>query len=175
MIAGSARGLKLKAEEGLAARPTLDRVKESMFNMLTGFLPSARALDLFAGSGALGVAALSRGASHCTFVDVRDEAVAVVRQNVSAARFDGRATIRRSSFDGYLKETNETFDLILLDPPYGGAYLEPSLWLIRVGSLLAPDGVIVCEMDDTDAFDAHGFSVYRDKRYGRVRLVLLRQ
>lgn len=173
VIAGSARGAKLKAAEGLSVRPTLDRVKESIFSMLTGRIVDSEVLDLFAGSGALGIEALSRGAANCTFVDHAEASLAVVRDNLAHTRLNERAQVVRSDFAAFLAACGAQFDLILLDPPYGGDLLAQALTAIAAHGVLREGGCILCELDGPDPVDPCGFSVYRDKRYGRVRVLLL--
>ena len=119
VIAGSARGVKLATlPGGDVTRPTQDRVKEGMFSAVQFLLEGARVLDLFAGSGQLGIEALSRGAARCVFIDENRAACAVVRQNLKAAGLYEKASVAESSAERYLAACRESFDLILLDPPY---------------------------------------------------------
>ena len=176
VISGSARGLKLISPTGLDTRPTLDRVKEALFSMLTPELRDARVLDLFAGSGALGVEALSRGSAEAVFVDNSPEARAAAAKNLENARLTGRAKVVPGDALKFLASQNEPFDIIFLDPPYGGGLYGKALGLVAERELLSPDGVIAVEWDgavETPEFPPC-FARERDRRYGRVNITLLR-
>lgn len=177
VISGSARGLKLTAPAGLDTRPTLDRVKEALFNILAPELRGARVLDLFAGSGALGIEALSRGGDGAVFVDSAGAARDAVKKNLAAARLEDRAEIVAGDALDYLRRCGGKFDLIFLDPPYGGGLYEKALGLIAGRGLLAPGGAVAAEWDDTvdEPFFPPAFAREKDRRYGRVRLTILRQ
>lgn len=176
MISGSARGRKLASPEGLDVRPTLDRVKESVFNMLSFIVADACVLDLFAGSGALGIEALSRGAEKAVFVDASSVSLEIVRQNLTLTRLGDKAECVLSDFSSYLTRCSKRFDLIFLDPPYAAGFLEPALTAIRNKRLLAPEGLVVCELDSADHFSCpEGFAVYRDKKYGKARILLMKE
>lgn len=175
VIAGSARGTKLVACEGRSVRPTLDRVKESVFSMLTGRIADARALDLFAGSGALGIEALSRGARSCVFVDKSRQHLDVAQQNIQKTRLAERASLVCADFAQYLRSAEGPFELVFLDPPYGGTFVGDALAHIRERGLLAPDGLVVCELDGPDEIDVGEMQIVRDRQYGRVRILILTQ
>lgn len=173
VIAGRARGTRLVSREGLEVRPTLDRVKEAMFSMLTGRVAGRETLDLFAGSGALGIEALSRGASHCVFVDSSAQSAECIRKNLELTHLSACADVFRQDAVASLAGLNRKFGLILMDPPYGKGLTEQALEAIRRYDCLAEGGLILCELDAVDSFDPCGFIPVRDKRYGRVRVVLL--
>ena len=176
VISGSARGLKLASPEGLDTRPTLDRVKEALFSILAPELRGAAVLDLFAGSGALGIEALSRGGERAVFVDKSPKAVAVIKKNLESSRLRERATIlERDSLD-YLRDCGGGFDLIFLDPPYGGGLYERALGLIAEKKLLSPGGAVAAEWDEAVGAPAfpEGFVREKDRRYGRVHISILR-
>lgn len=169
VVAGSARGLRLEAPAGHGTRPTTDRVREATFNALhsAGALVGAEVLDAFAGSGALGIEALSRGAARCTFVEADRAARAVVEANLATTRLAGRATVVGGDARLHLGATAASYDLVLLDPPHAGTDW-PAL-LDDVASRLAPAGVVVAESDRpvVDATTGEGpWSVLREKRYG---------
>jgi len=145
VISGSARGLKLIAPDGLGTRPTTDRVKESLFNIIQPYIPAKSVLDLFGGSGALGIEALSRGSDSCVFVDVDKKAIDIIKQNVEKARLKERANIIKSDVFSYLSCCNEKFDIIFLDPPYNKGFLDKVFEKIFEKNLLKKDGVIVVE------------------------------
>ncbi len=175
VISGSARGLNLISPEGQSTRPTLDRVKEALFSMLQPYVIDAAVLDLFAGSGALGIEALSRGAEKAVFVDSSREASEAVRRNLEKSRLSDRAELVTGDYTSYLNRCKESFSLILLDPPYGGGYYETALGLIAEKGLLSKDGIIAAEWDEavhTPVFPPCYESI-RDRKYGRVHISLL--
>ena len=175
VISGSARGLKLLSLNSLATRPTLDRVKEAMFSILTPYLASASVLDLFAGSGALGIEALSRGADKAVFVDNSNAAMDIIKKNASSARVSAKASFALSSAEDYLKKSSLKFDIVFLDPPYAAALYKPSLDLIASKALLNEGGVIVLEWDSALPRPdiPLDFSLLKERKYGRVMLTFL--
>ena len=176
VISGSARGSKLFCPEGMAIRPTHDRVKEALFSMLGMQVASASVLDLFAGTGALGIEALSRGASSAVFVDVSQPSLKVVRDNLNKTHLEASATLVNSDFSTYLANTNEKFDLIFIDPPYAEAFLLPALKTIAQRKLLNENGIIYCESDTEPPTEIMDWCcVHRDKKYGRARILLLKE
>lgn len=146
VIAGAARGTRLTALPGEEiTRPTQDRVKEGMFSAVQFLLQGARVLDLFAGSGQLGIEALSRGAARCVFIDENRDACAVVRQNLKAAGLFEKASVAGQSAAQYLAACRERFDLILLDPPYRRG--TAAAVLPAVAAVIAPGGVVLAETE----------------------------
>ena len=145
VITGSARGAKLKTLEGLATRPTSDRVKEAVFNIIQFEVEGRRVLDLFAGSGQLAIEALSRGASYAVLVDQNADAVKVIKDNLTKTKFDQQASVFQSDYLRFLSTTRETFDIIFLDPPYAEKFLENALRKISEIDILSEGGIIVCE------------------------------
>ena len=145
VITGSARGAKLKTLEGLETRPTSDRVKEAVFNIIQFEVEGRRVLDLFAGSGQMGIEALSRGASYAVLVDRNPAAVKIIKENVKKVRFEDRTTILQADYLRYLSTCTEKFDIIFLDPPYAENFLEKSLQKISEIDILSEGGIIVCE------------------------------
>lgn len=177
VISGSARGKKLYTLEGMDIRPTLDRVKESVFNMIAFDLPGAVVLDLFCGSGALGIEALSRGADHATFVDNNPKSLAVAQKNLTETHLADHATSVLSDSLVFLKTTTEQFDIIFIDPPYESTLYQDVLAEITSRKLLKPDGQVVVELDKmtTPAFSVDGFSSQREKYYGRVKILIMKE
>lgn len=175
VISGSARGLKLMTLDGLDTRPTLDRVKEALFSMLTPYLPGAHVLDLFAGSGALGIEALSRGSDSAVFVDLLPEALNIVRKNASLAGVDGKSAFFRTDALSFLSKCSEAFDIVFLDPPYSSGLYTKALAALCDNSLLSEDGVVVMEWDSALSRPCipDAFSVIKERRYGRVMLTLV--
>lgn len=176
VISGSARGKKLISLEGLDVRPTLDRVKESVFNMIAFDIGDASVLDLFCGSGALGIEALSRGAKRAVFVDKNADALSVTKQNLTATRLDDNAKLVQSDSIVYLQNTPDVFDIILIDPPYQAQLYERVLQEIAERKLLAPDGIIVVESAENDPPEIPTglFSSVREKKYGKVKIFLIK-
>ncbi len=177
VISGSARGKKLCTTPGLDIRPTLDRVKESVFNMIAFDLPGASVLDLFCGSGALGIEALSRGADSAVFVDKHRESVNICEKNLKLTHLDKNASLVLSDSIDFLNTTNQKFDIIFIDPPYESDLYEKALSAISAHSLLAPGGQIIIESDMklTPAFDCKTFNSCREKKYGRVRILIMKE
>ena len=199
IITGEARGVMLEAPEGMETRPTADRVKEALFSMIQFDIEGRRVLDLFAGSGQLGLEALSRGASSATFIDVSKEAQNVILRNAARTKLEDRARVALYDHAAFLRGiSGEKYDLIFLDPPYGTDQMTEALSLIAERAVLRSGGYIVCETDtdeeerkkkkkekrddtsdalrdvfrgDTELFDR--FTLIRSARYGRSRITLL--
>ena len=175
VVSGTARGCKLQPVPGMNTRPTTDRVKENVFNLLQDHVRGARALDLFAGTGQLGIEALSRGAQSCDFVERDRAAYAVAEKNIRAARVADRAALHRAeAADFVARAAGRKFDLIFLDPPYGGKILENILLQIETFDILSTNGIIICESAVEDRF-AHGFALVRERRYGATLITVLQR
>jgi 16S rRNA (guanine966-N2)-methyltransferase len=174
VISGSARGKKLLPVPGMATRPTTDRVKESVFNILQFKVYQARVLDLFAGTGQMGIEALSRGASRCVFVDQATAAIRVIEKNVQAAQVGDRAKIMQTDYASFLSGCGEKFDILFLDPPYGGKVLNHALKIVEKFDILDSDGIIICESNVEDEIIVpESFSVQKTYRYGTIQLMKL--
>ena len=157
-------------------RPTHDRVKEAVFSMLTGFVSGASVLDLFTGTGALSVEALSRGAEKAILVDASQTSLSTAKANLEKTHLQEKARLIKSDYRLFLENCEESFDLIFLDPPYQGEYLQNALELIAGRKLLAPDGILYCETEGEPPEEASRiFQVIRDKKYGRARVLLLKE
>ncbi len=176
VISGSARGKKLISPAGLDVRPTLDRVKESVFNMIAFDIPNCSVLDLFCGSGALGIESLSRGAASAVFVDMSRDSLSFAKQNLVATRLESRAETVLSDSITYIKNTTKTFDIIFIDPPYKAGLYEEVLSSILDKKLLNPDGKIVVESakDDPPLVPEGVFSEVREKNYGKVKILIMK-
>ena len=150
IITGSARGALIETLEGENTRPTAERAKEALFSMLQFELEGRNILDLFAGSGQLGLEALSRGAASCTFTDSAREAVDIVIKNAKNAKLFDRARVSCVDYKAFLKSASgkDNYDIIFLDPPYASDFVADSIKLILEGDLLANGGKIVCETDN---------------------------
>jgi len=177
VISGSARGIVLKSPDGMLTRPTADRVKEAMFSILQFDLPGAKVLDLFGGTGQLGIEALSRGASAAVFVDERDAACKIIRENLSKTGFANYSRVVRSDYVSYLRSCKEKYNIILLDPPYTEVFLENSLKMITEIDILQSGGIIVAEHPAEKTLYAkfEGLIHSKDYRYGKTVLTLFRK
>lgn len=174
VITGTARGRRLETLAGEDTRPTAERVKEALFSAIQFDIEGRRVLDLFAGSGQLGIEALSRGAAGCVFVDKNPEAALVIRRNLKAAGFSAGTQVLSLEAASYLAHAKDVFDLVFLDPPYAAGLLEPSLALAAAHT--APGGVIVCESGAGQPLPgrAGNLSLARTYRYGRVHIRIYR-
>ena len=172
VITGSARGRRLRELEGLETRPTTDRVKESMFNILQFDIEGSRVLDLFAGTGQLGIEALSRGAAAAVFVEQRRDAVALIRENLKLTGLTDRARVVSGDALSYLAGAGERFDLVFLDPPYAAGLWKPALEALSRFDILLDHGIILCESPQDEALpDVVGSCrIHRTYRYGRIKL-----
>ena len=177
VISGTARGRRLKELPGMETRPTTDKVKESLFNIVQFDIEGRRVLDLFGGTGQLGIEALSRGAEHCTFVDMSRQAVAVIGENVKSVGFADRAAVHQGDAVAFLGGCRETYGLILLDPPYQTQLLENCILAIARFDILSEHGIMVCESAlDTQLPElAAPYEKGREYRYGKIKLTVYRR
>ena len=177
VITGKARGVVLKTPDGMATRPTSDRVKEALFSIIQFDVPTARVLDLFGGTGQLGIEALSRNAKSAVFVDEREEACKLIRENLKRTRLEDCARVVRSDYMAFLRTCKEKFDIIFLDPPYAEAFLENSLKMITEIDILQSGGIIVTErpVEKDFLFDFPGYSRSKDYKYAKTILTIFRK
>ena len=177
VITGSARGCRLKELEGMETRPTTDRVKEGLFNIIQFDIEGRKVLDLFAGTGQLGIECLSRGAASAVFVDRRTDAVKLIRENLKATQLSDKARVVSGDSMEFLKSLRESFDLIFLDPPYEAGLLEPAIAHIAKFDILSPHGIIVAEHPVGMALPALAapYRLHRTYRYGKIALSLYRR
>ena len=176
VISGSARGLKLAAPEGLDTRPTTDRVKESVFNIISRYMPVGSVLDLFAGSGALGIEALSRACSRAVFVENNTAALGIIKRNTEAARVAERSEIVRGDAAAYLAGGSERFDIIFLDPPYSTGLLSRALADIHKYRRLSDGGIVVAETDfGGEEPNDENFETVKKAKYGKTLVFVLRR
>lgn len=170
VITGSARGRRLKELEGMETRPTTDRVKESMFSVLQFEIEGRTVLDLFAGTGQLGIECLSRGAESAVFVDRRADAVKLIRENLKVTDLTDRARVVAGDSMEYLKSLRQPFDLIFLDPPYESDLLETAISHIAKFDILAPHGIMVAEhpVDKRLPALAPPYRMGRSYRFGKI-------
>ncbi|MCQ2406910.1 MAG: 16S rRNA (guanine(966)-N(2))-methyltransferase RsmD [Oscillospiraceae bacterium] len=174
VITGTARGHKLLTPEGLDTRPTTDKVKEAVCSALQFDFPGAKVLDLFAGSGQMGIEALSRGASSAVFIDADPRALACIKQNVKACGFTERSAVLRSDAVSYLQRTTECFDIAFLDPPYRHGILSQILPLLA--EKMQKNGIIVCEHEPECKLSERilYFDLQKQKKYGKIIISIYR-
>ena len=177
VITGKARGVMLKTPDSMQTRPTADRVKEALFSIIQFDLPGARVLDLFGGTGQLGIEAISRGAKSAVFVDAREDACKIIRENLKRTKFENEGRVIRADYLDYLKRCRETFHVVLLDPPYAEEFLENSLKMITEIDILESGGIIVAErpLGKELPWDFPGYTRSRDYKYGKTLLTLYRK
>ena len=177
VISGLARGRRLKELQGMETRPTTDKVKESLFNVIQFDIEGRNILDLFAGTGQLGIEALSRGATRCTFLDQRRDAVNLIKENLKTCGLAEQAHVMQGDSIAYLNSCREKFDVIFLDPPYQLDLLERSIELITKFDILREHGIIVCESAVDKVLPAleAPYEWGREYRYGKIKLTICRR
>ena len=177
VITGKARGIQLKTPEGMLTRPTADRVKEALFSIINFDIPGARVLDLFGGTGQLGIEALSRGAVAATFIDDREESCRLIRENLKRTKLEQNAKVIRSDYMDYLNRCREQYDIIFLDPPYAEVFLENAIKRITEIDILHSNGIIVAErpLGKELPWEFEGFTRSKDYKYGKVLLTIYRK
>lgn len=177
VITGKARGVNLKTPEGMQTRPTADRVKEALFSIINFDIPGAAILDLFGGTGQLGIEALSRGANKAVFVDESEKACLLIRENLRRTKLEQQSRVVRSGYLAFLRGCSEKFDIVFLDPPYAEVFLENALKCITEIDILRSGGIIVCErpLDKELPYEYPGYSRSRDYKYGKTLITLYRK
>lgn len=177
VITGKARGIQLKAPDGLKTRPTADRVKEALFSIIQFEIAGAHVLDLFGGTGQLGIEALSRGASGAVFVDKGEEACQIIRENLKRTGFANNACVVRRDYLEYLNHCNDQFGIIFLDPPYAEVFLENALNRITEIDILQSGGIIIAErpFGKELTWDSEKLFRSKDYKYGKTLLTVFRK
>ena len=180
VIAGSARRLLLKTLPGDDVRPTTDMIKETLFNMINFDIPGSRFLDLFAGSGAIGIEALSRGASSAVFVDNNPAAAAVIKENIQHTHFDDKASVYTGDAVGVLRrlEGREHFDIVFMDPPYDNALEDKVLRYLADSELISPQTLIIIEQsigNEYLQFEDYGYFIQKVKEYKTNKHVFVKR
>jgi 16S rRNA (guanine966-N2)-methyltransferase len=175
VITGISRGAKLSTLEGEDVRPTSDRVKEAIFSMIQFEIEGRNVLDLFAGSGQLGIEALSRGAVSCTFVDQRNDAAAMIKQNLMNVKLFDKAKVLTSEAVAFLKYSKNIYDIVMIDPPYSQGLVTAVLPF--VAPLMSPQGAIICEVAKIDELPetAGDFVLVNKYFYGKTAVGLYRK
>ena len=180
VISGTAKGKKLNSFEGLETRPTLDRVKEAVFNIIQFDIKDSVVLDLFSGSGALGIEALSRGAKEAILCDASSKAIKIINKNLEETRLKDKAKVINSDYlETLSKIKDKKFDIIFLDPPYKSDYVEKSIEYISKYNLLAENGIIIVETNDENKIDKinakKDLEVYDTRKYGIAIIIFIRK
>lgn len=172
VITGSCRGKKLKTLESLDTRPTSDMVKEAIFSAIQFDVPGASVLDLFAGSGQMGIEALSRGAAHCVFVDKNPAAVNIIKENICECSLNPVTKVYNTDSIEYLKSAKSGLDIVFIDPPYRNGLVEKALE--NIVSKLNDNALVVCEHEKeltlNDEFN--GLSLKKRYKYGRIAVTI---
>jgi len=179
IIAGRAKGTKLFTPAGQSTRPTPDRVKESLFNIIADRIPGCRFLDLFAGSAAMGLEALSREACRAVFVESRRQSVDVIRRNIEKVNFVGSSQVLPMEADKalrFLSDDGQEFDIIYIDPPYGSDLAGKAIDLIVERDILAENGLLIYERGVSDVeLKNSALTIFRQKKYGDTILDFMRR
>ncbi|MEM1086143.1 MAG: 16S rRNA (guanine(966)-N(2))-methyltransferase RsmD [Pseudomonadota bacterium] len=183
IVAGQFKGRPIVAPKTHATRPTTDRARESLFNILSHFddapvLEGARVMDLFAGSGALGLEAISRGASFCLFVETAHAARGAIRDNVEALGLFGVTRVHRrsaTSLGDIQASIGRPFDIAFMDPPYRKGLVEPCLKTLRQGQWLSPDALVVVETANDEVFELNSWEQVNSRQMGAAKIWFLKQ
>lgn len=177
VITGTARGRRLGQLQGMDTRPTTDQVKESIFNIIQFDIEGRRVLDLFGGTGQLGIEALSRGAASCTFVDNRRDAANLIRANLKTCDLSDRARVVQGDSIGFLSTVRESYHLVFLDPPYQTNLLENALKKIAEIDMLTENGIIICESPAEKVLPElpAPYCKGREYRYGKIKITVYRK
>jgi len=176
IISGLRRGLKLISFEGDAIRPTTDRVKESVFNLIQEFVSDSDVLDLFGGSGALSLEALSRGAKKAVIVDNNKNSVDVIKKNIGLTGFSEETEVFYTTAEEFLKKTDRCFDIIFLDPPYNKGFVVPILETVFKKGLLNQEGIAVLESDYRDDHgEIPGAEILKQRKNGRTYITIYKR
>ena len=178
IISGKARGTKLFTLEGLDTRPTLDRVKESLFNIINDRIYASSVLDLFAGSGAIGLEFASRGAKHVVLCDASKKATDIIKKNIEKTHLEETVELYNLDFKKMLEETKEkNFDIIYLDPPYKTDYIKESIELIKKYNIKSSEGLIIAETDEEERVEKQlkelKANIIDKRKYGRANLFFI--
>ena len=179
VIAGTAKGTKLNSIDDISTRPTLDRVKEPLFSIIQNNIVESNVLDLFAGSGALGIESLSRGAKHCTFCDKSYKSIQMLKENINKTRMEEKSTILNVDYNKCLEGLKEKYDVIFIDPPYKQDIAVKAIEKIINLKILSKDWIIILETDEEkrelEELKEVKVEVYDKRKYGRVKLLFIRE
>ena len=178
IISGKAKGTKLYTLQGDNTRPTLDRVKESIFNIIQSQIPEATVLDLFAGSGAIGLEMLSRGAKKAILCDKSKEAIGIIKKNIQKTHMEEKVELYNIDFKECIeKVSKEKFEIIYIDPPYETNFIEKSLEKIIEKNIIQENGIIILETDDEKRIKKEiekiNVAIIDERKYGRANIIFL--
>lgn len=169
VIAGTAKGHKLRCIQGINTRPTSDRVKESIFNIIMNYIAESSVLDLFSGTGNLGIEALSRGAKECIMIDNNPQCIKVILQNLEHTKLNEKAKVICSNAVSSIRNFKDKFDIIFIDAPYNKGHIEPVLRELFSNKILNANGIIILERNREDIIsDSIGFNLFREESYGNT-------
>jgi len=174
IISGNLKGRRLNTPKDNKIRPTTDKVKESMLSMIMPYIEDAIVIDLFAGTGNLGLEAISRGAKHCYFGDKARESLLLTKENIKYCGVENQSTLISGEFERVLERIHEKADLIFLDPPYKAGLIESCLRKIEELELLSDEGIVVIERGKRETLDNNigSFTKIKEKRYGTILVSL---
>ena len=172
VISGIYKGKNLQGFDIDGTRPTMDRVKESLMAMIQSCIPDSVCLDLFAGSGSLGIEAISNGALECTFCDNNDIAIKTIKENTKMIKEN--IYINKTDYEYFLNNTNKKFDIIFLDPPYRLSLINKCLEIISKNNLLADNGIIVLEYENEN-INPLNYEIFKEKKYGSKKVMILKK
>lgn len=178
VIAGTAKGTNLQSVPGDGTRPVLDRVKTPLFDILRPEIEGISVLDLFAGSGSIGIEALSQGAASCVFTDLSRVAVETIKKNLALTRLESQANVRQADAFSFLKNTKSTFDLIYVAPPqYQGLWSQAMYAIAERPQLVSPSGLVIAQIDpkEYEALNLNFFTEEQQRKYGNTTLVFYRK
>lgn len=178
VISGKARGTKLKTIQSTSTRPTLDRVKESLFNILQDKIKDSIILDLFAGSGALGIEALSRGAKRAYFCDKNKEAIKVMAENLNKTNLNDKAIVFNCDYETAIKKIEEKLSIVFLDPPYKMDFAIKAIIKLMENDLLTKESLIIIETDEInrdieEIKQIESIEIIDTRKYGRANLIFI--
>lgn len=178
VVSGTARGTTLRPVPGDTTRPILDRVKTALFDVLRPSLAGTEILDLFGGSGSIGIEALSQGAAHCVFLDLEPRATKTIKENLSATRLAEKAEVRTTDAFTYLRNTSKSFDIIFVAPPqYKSLWIEAMHFISERPEITKGEGLVVVQIDpkEYEKLELSSFEEYEQRKYGNTLLVFFKR
>ena len=177
VISGKYRGRNIKGFDIDGTRPTMDRVKESIFSTIQNYISESIVLDLFSGSGNLGIEAISNGSKSCYFIDNNSEAIKVINENINSLKIDN-AYAKKCDYNealNYFKNNSIVFDLIFLDPPYKFNYIDEIISFILNNKLINQNGLIICEFENDIKKEYDNLKIIKEKKYGYKQVIIFKK
>ena len=176
VISGFLKGRKIEGYDLLGTRPTMDRVKESLFAMIQDYIVDKVCIDLFAGSGNLGIEAISEGAKFCYFIDNNIKAINTIKNNINNLSINKYTSVLKYNYKFFLENLDNSVDIIFIDPPYKTDYIEKAIKLIDKFNILKEKGLLICESDDLDKIAYNDkFELVKQRKYGDKWIVILQK